>query len=101
MCNFFGVRHGKGPCDGCAGRVKQVSLLVKTEEVVVNRYCLVCCLLHYYCIVNNHIIIAFVNSSLYSNETYTQVKEMDNLNLFIESPLQIQVFPLNSNSKGY
>ena len=37
MCNFFGVRHGKGPCDGCAGRVKQqVSLLVKTEEFVVN-----------------------------------------------------------------
>ena len=21
MCNFFGVRHGKGPCDSCAGRV--------------------------------------------------------------------------------
>ena len=37
MCNFFGVRHGKGPCDGCAGRVKQqVSSLVKTEEFVVN-----------------------------------------------------------------
>ena len=27
----------KGPCDGCAGRVKQqVSTLVKTEEFVVN-----------------------------------------------------------------
>ena len=37
MCNFFGVRHGKEPCDGCAGRVKQqVSSLVKTEEFVVN-----------------------------------------------------------------
>ena len=23
MLNFFGVRHGKGPCDACAGRVKQ------------------------------------------------------------------------------
>ena len=37
MCNFFGVRHGKGPCDGCAGRVKQqVSSIVKTGEFVVN-----------------------------------------------------------------
>ena len=32
-----------------------------------------------------HVIIAFINSSLYSYETYTQVKEMDNLNLFIDS----------------
>ena len=37
MCNFFGVRHGKGPCYGCAGRVKQqVSSIVKTEEFVFN-----------------------------------------------------------------
>ena len=34
---------------------------------------------------NNRVIIAFVNSSLYSCETYTQAKEMDNLNLFIDS----------------
>ena len=32
MLNFFGVRHGKGPCDACAGRVKQkVVNLLKTE----------------------------------------------------------------------
>ena len=31
------------------------------------------------------VIIAFINSSLYSYEAYTQVKEMDNLNLFIDS----------------
>ena len=43
-----------------------------------------CCLSCYYCIVNNHIIIGFINSSLYSCETYRQVKEMDNLNLFID-----------------
>ena len=37
MLNFFGVRHGKGPCDACAGRVKQqISSLVKTEEVTIN-----------------------------------------------------------------
>ena len=37
MHNFFGVRHDRGPCDGCAGRVKQqVSSLAKTEEFVVN-----------------------------------------------------------------
>ena len=33
----------------------------------------------------SHVIIAFINSSLYSYEMYTQVKEMDNLNLFIDS----------------
>ena len=37
------------------------------------------------CIVNICIIIVFMNSSLYSYEMYTQVKEMDNLNLFIDS----------------
>ena len=42
------------------------------------------CLSRYYCIVNNRVIIAFINSSLYSCETYRQVKEMDNLNLFID-----------------
>ena len=37
MLNFFGIQHGKGPCDACAGRVKQkVMNLVKTENVVVN-----------------------------------------------------------------
>ena len=37
MLNFFGVRHGKGPCDACAGRVKQqISSLVKTEAVTIN-----------------------------------------------------------------
>ena len=35
--NFFGVRHGKGPCDACAGRVKsQLSNLVKTETCIIN-----------------------------------------------------------------
>ena len=43
-----------------------------------------CCLSRYYCIVNNCSIVAFINSSLYSCETYRQVKEMDNLNLFID-----------------
>ena len=37
MLNFFGVHHGKGPCDGSAGRVKQrIVNLVKTETVVIN-----------------------------------------------------------------
>ena len=37
MLNFFGVRHGKGPCDACAGRVKQqVVSLVKTETAYLN-----------------------------------------------------------------
>ena len=35
--NFFGVRHGKGPCDACAGRVKsQLANVVKTEKCVIN-----------------------------------------------------------------
>ena len=42
-----------------------------------------CCLSHYYCIVNNHVIVAFINSSLYSCEMYKQVKEMVTLHLFI------------------
>ena len=37
-----------------------------------------------YCIVNNHGIVVFMNSSLYSCETYKQVKEMVILHLFIE-----------------
>ena len=45
---------------------------------------LILCLLCYYCIVNTRIIIAFINSSLYSYEMYTQVKEMVILHLFIE-----------------
>ena len=37
MLNFFGLRHGKGPCDACAGRVKQqIVSLVKTETVIIN-----------------------------------------------------------------
>ena len=36
------------------------------------------------CIVNIRVIIAFMNSSLYSCETYGQVKEMVILHLFIE-----------------
>ena len=29
--NFFGVRHGKGPCDACAGRIKRrLANLVKS-----------------------------------------------------------------------
>ena len=37
VLNIFGVKHGKGPCDACAGRVKQqISSLVKTEEVTIN-----------------------------------------------------------------
>ena len=43
-----------------------------------------CCLSRYYCIVNNRGIVAFINSSLYSCETYKQVKEMVILHLFIE-----------------
>ena len=35
--NYFGVRHGKGPCDACAGRIKgRIANLVKTETVVIN-----------------------------------------------------------------
>ena len=35
--NFFGVRHGKGPCDACAGRLKgRLSTLVKSEECIIN-----------------------------------------------------------------
>ena len=35
--NFFGVRHGKGPCDACAGRIKGcLATLVKTEECIIN-----------------------------------------------------------------
>ena len=37
MYCFFGVRHGKGPCDACTGRVKQaITRLVKTTTEVVN-----------------------------------------------------------------
>ena len=42
-----------------------------------------CCFSRYYCIVNNHVIVAFINSSLYSCEMYKQVKEMVTLHLFI------------------
>ena len=42
------------------------------------------CVTHYYCIVNNRGIVAFINSSLYSCEMYKQVKEMVILHLFIE-----------------
>ena len=35
--NFFGVRHGKGPCDACAGRVKsRLTQLVKTETCIID-----------------------------------------------------------------
>ena len=37
MINFFGTQHGKGPCDGCAGCVKQkVASLVKSHRAVVS-----------------------------------------------------------------
>ena len=37
MKNFFGVRHGKGPCDACTGRIKfTISALVKAGTVVIN-----------------------------------------------------------------
>ena len=37
QCHFFGVRHGKGPCNACIGRVKQgITRLVKNETEVVN-----------------------------------------------------------------
>ena len=48
--NFFGVRHGKGPCDACAGRIKgRLANLVKTETVVVNsaRTCFEACKEHF------------------------------------------------------
>ena len=38
-----------------------------------------------YCIYSSHVITPLVNSSLYSFVTYRQVKEMVNLNLFIDS----------------
>ena len=35
--NYFGVRHGKGPCDACTGRVKKrLVTLVKNGEEVIN-----------------------------------------------------------------
>ena len=35
--NYFGVRHGKGPCDACTGRVKKRLVnLVKNGEEVIN-----------------------------------------------------------------
>ena len=35
--NYFGVRHGKGPCDACAGRIKgRLATLVKSEECIIN-----------------------------------------------------------------
>ena len=39
-------RHGKGPCDACAGRIKgRIATLVKTEECIVNtpRSCFEAC----------------------------------------------------------
>ena len=37
MLNIFATRYGKGPCDGCAGRIKQkVAALVKAETGFVN-----------------------------------------------------------------
>ena len=37
MLNFFRVCHGKGPCDGSTGKVKQrIVNLVKSETVVIN-----------------------------------------------------------------
>ena len=35
--NYFGVRHGKGPCDACAERIKgRLATLVKSEECIIN-----------------------------------------------------------------
>ena len=35
--NYFSVRHGKGPCDACAGRIKRrLATLVKSEECTIN-----------------------------------------------------------------
>ena len=62
---------------------------------------LILSLSRYYCIVNTRVIIAFINSSLYSYETYTQVKEMDNMNLFIESPLQIHCIKYQRKAHPY
>ena len=58
---------------------------VQNSDTTLSVTELILCLSRYYCIVNTRIIIAFINSSLYSYEMYTQVKEMDNLNLFIDS----------------
>ena len=68
---------------------------------VLNWYCVVCCLSRYYCIVDNRVIIAFVNSSLYSWETNRQVKEMVTLCLFIESPLQIHCIKYQRKAHPY
>ena len=48
--NFFGVRHGKGPCDACAGRIKgRLAKLVKSETCIVNsaRSCFEACKEHF------------------------------------------------------
>ena len=37
QCHFFGVIHGKRPCDACTGHVKQgITRLVKNGTEVVN-----------------------------------------------------------------
>ena len=59
--------------------------------------CFSCC----YCIVNTHIIIAFINSSLCSCVTYRQVREMVTLYLFIESPLQIHCIKYQNKAHPY
>ena len=48
--NFFGIRHGKGPCDACAGRIKgRLAKLVKSETCIVNsaRSCFEACKEHF------------------------------------------------------
>ena len=60
-----------------------------------------CCLSHYYCIVNTRVIIAFINTSLYSCAMYRQVKEMVTLHLFIESPLQIHCIKYQRKAHPY
>ena len=45
---------------------------------------LILCFSRYYCVVTTRVIIAFINSSLYSYVMYRQVKEMVILHLFIE-----------------
>ena len=62
---------------------------------------LILCLSRYYCIVNTRVIIAFINSSLYSCVMYRQVKGMVTLHLFIESPLQVHCIKFQRKTHPY
>ena len=81
--------------------VSEVVQFIQPAAHILNHELILCCLLRYYCIVNNCVIIAFVNSSLYSCVMYRQVKEMVTLHLFIESPLQIHYIKYQRKAHPY